>query len=183
MKEIIGDLICPTVAGDDAHTTYGRCMAIVLHAALPGDGLDAVPFLLNSLKDTALARILEQEAVLGVKEGARDLTMPEWVKHCADLRAGKSLSVRAKNALTLQVNDFFHHETWVPVYPAAGSGPGGVDLPPTKCMREPTSLALLQLAWAGDFAFLSGDSLAATARPFGYTGSFITSNINLRSAI
>ena len=54
MKEVIGDLISPTVAGDDAHTPYGRCMAVVLHAAVPGDGLDSVPFLLNSPKRARL---------------------------------------------------------------------------------------------------------------------------------
>ena len=106
-KEVIGDLICPTVAGDDAYVTYGCCLAVVLHAAVPGDGLDLVPFLLNSPKDTALARILE-EAVLGVNEDASGLSMPEWVKHCADLRKGKSLSARSKHALTLGVDDFFH---------------------------------------------------------------------------
>jgi hypothetical protein len=67
MNDVIGDLMCPTSAGDDAYLTYGRGLSAVLHAALPGDGLDAVPFLLNSPKDTALARILE-EAVLGVNE-------------------------------------------------------------------------------------------------------------------
>ena len=148
-------------------------MAVVLHAAVPGDGLNSVPFLLNSSKDTALARILE-EAVLGVKEEASDLSMPEWAKHCADLRASKSLSARSKNALTLGVNDFFHHETWVPAHPTHGSGPGGRDQPPTLFMCEPASLAMLNLTWSGDFAFVSGDSLAPTARLFGYTGGFIT---------
>ena len=85
MKEVIGDLLCPTMAGDDAYMTYGRGLSVVLHAAIPGDGLDQVPFLLNSPKDTALARILE-EAVMAVDEEARDMTMPEWAKHCADLR-------------------------------------------------------------------------------------------------
>jgi hypothetical protein len=56
MKEVIGDLMCPAVAGDDAHMTYGRCLAVVLHAAVPGDGLEAVPFLLNSPKDTGYSR-------------------------------------------------------------------------------------------------------------------------------
>ena len=49
MKDVIGDLICPTVAGDDAHTMYGRCMVVALHAVVPGDGLESVPFLLNSV--------------------------------------------------------------------------------------------------------------------------------------
>ena len=58
---------------------------------------------------------------MGVKEDARGLSMPEWAKHCADLRASKSLSARSNNALTLQVNDFFHHETWVPIaFPLMG---------------------------------------------------------------
>ena len=96
---------------------------MVLHAALPGDGLDAVPFLLNSPKDTALARILE-EAVLGVNKETSGMTMPEWAKHCADLRQSKSLSARSKQALTLGVNNFFHHETWVPFYPATGQDQG-----------------------------------------------------------
>ena len=95
MKQVIGELFSLTSAGDDAWTTYGRVMSLVMHAALTGDGLDAVPFLLNSPKDTALARILE-EAVLAVDENARDLTMPEWTKHCAELLASTSLSVRAK---------------------------------------------------------------------------------------
>ena len=63
MKKILGDLIRPTGTGDDAHVPYGRALSVILHAALPGDGLESVPFLGNSPKDTALARILE-EAVL-----------------------------------------------------------------------------------------------------------------------
>ena len=91
-------------------------MSVIMHAALAGDGLDQVPFLLNSPKDTALARILE-EAVLAVSEDARDLSMPEWAKHCAELLASKSLCAKAKAALTLGVNDLFHHETWAPYFP------------------------------------------------------------------
>jgi hypothetical protein len=170
MEVVIGDnLICPTVAGDDAYVTYGHCLAVVLHA------LEAVPFLLNSPKDTALARIsVGGGSTVGVKEDARGLSMPEWAKHCADLRKSKSLSARSKHALTLGVNDFFHHETWVPDYSAVGTGPAGVDLPPTEFLREPASLAILHLTWAGDLAFASGDSLAPTARLFGYTGGLIT---------
>ena len=48
MKEVIGDLLSLTTAGDDAWTPYGRLMSVVMHATLAGDGLDAVPFLLNS---------------------------------------------------------------------------------------------------------------------------------------
>ena len=55
-----------------------------------------------------------------------------------------------------------------------GSGPGGVDLPPTEFLRAPASLAMLHLTWAGDLAFASSNSLAPTARLFGYTGGFIT---------
>ena len=60
MKGIIGDLLCPTKGGDDAYVSYGRGLSVILHAALPGDGLESVPFLGNSPKDTALARILDQ---------------------------------------------------------------------------------------------------------------------------
>ena len=180
MKEVIGDLLSLTTAGDDAWTTYGRLMSVAMHAALTGDGLDAVPFLLNSPKDTALARILE-EAVLAVDEDAHDLTMPEWTKHCAELLASKSLSARFKTALTLGVNDFFHHQKWTPYFPPAGSGPGGVDLPSTEFLRAPTSHTLLQLRWAGEFAFASGGSLAAVGRLFGYTGGLIS--ISQRTAM
>ena len=54
MKGIIGDLLCPTKGGDDAYVSYGRGLSVILHAALPGDGLESVPFLGNSPKDTAL---------------------------------------------------------------------------------------------------------------------------------
>ena len=124
MKLVLGELLNLSTVGDDAWITYGRAMSVIMHAALAGDGLDQVPFLLNSPKDTALARILE-EAVLAVNEDAHDLSMPEWAKHCAELLASKSLGDRAKTALTLGVNDFFHHETWAPYLPPAGSGPGG----------------------------------------------------------
>ena len=174
MKEIIGDLLRPTKAGDDAYVMYGRGLSVILHTALPGDGLDSVPFLGNSPKDTALARILE-EAVLGVSAETSSLTMPEWMKHCAHMRQNTSLSDRSRQALTLNVADFFLHEIWAPFHPAPGSGPGGVDLPPTEFLREPASLAILHLAWAGDLAFASSDSLAPTARLFGYTGGLITS--------
>ena len=110
MKEILGDLLRPTGAGDDAHVPYGRALSVILHAALPGKGLEAVPFLGNSPKDTALARILE-EAVLGVDAEASNLTLPEWAKHCADLRQSTSLSDKSKQALTLNVTDFFSHES------------------------------------------------------------------------
>ena len=93
MKDIIGDLLCPTKAGDDAFVTYGRGLSVILHAALPGDGLEPVPFLGNSPKDTALARILE-EAVLGVSEETSGMTMPEWVKHCADMRQTEHIAQR-----------------------------------------------------------------------------------------
>ena len=116
MKLVLGELLNLSTVGDDAWTTYGRAMSVIMHAALAGDGLDQVPFLLNSPKDTALARILE-EAVLAVSEDARDLSMPEWAKHCAELLASKSLCAKAKAALTLGVNDLFHHETWAPYFP------------------------------------------------------------------
>ena len=35
MTDIIGDLLCPTKAGDDAYVTYGRGLSVILHAALP----------------------------------------------------------------------------------------------------------------------------------------------------
>ena len=38
MKEILGDLLRPTGAGDDAHVPYGRALSVILHAALPGKG-------------------------------------------------------------------------------------------------------------------------------------------------
>jgi hypothetical protein len=47
-------------------------------------------------------------------------------------------------------------------------------LPPTQFLRPPASHAMLQLTWAGDMAFGSDDSLAPTARLFGYTGGLIT---------
>jgi hypothetical protein len=173
MKKILGNLLRPTMAGDDAHVPYGRGLAVILHAALPGNGTEAVPFLGNSPKDTALARILE-EAVLCVNEEASNLTLTEWAKHCADMRQNTSLSVRSKQALTLNVIDFFSHDIWVPFQPAAGSGPGGVDLPPTTYLREPAAAAMLHLTWAGDLAFASSDSLAPTTRLFGYTGGLVT---------
>ena len=49
-----------------------------------------------------------------------------------------------------------------------------MDLPPTTFMRAPASMAMLHLSWAGDLAFATGDSLAPTARLFGYTGGLIT---------
>ena len=113
--------------------------------------------------------------MLGVNAEASNLTLPEWAKHCANLRQSTSLSDRSKQALTLNVTDFFSHEVWVPFHPAPGSGPGGVDLPPTAYLREPASAAMLHLTWAGDLAFASSDSLAPTARLFGYTGGLITS--------
>ena len=134
MKEIIGELWCPTKTGDDAYVTYGRGVALILHAAIPGDGLESVPFIGNSPKDTALARILE-EAVATVSEETSGMTMPEWVKHCADMRQSTSLSARSRQALTLSVSDFFQHELWVPIHPAAGSGPLGGDLPATTFLR------------------------------------------------
>ena len=112
--------------------------------------------------------------MLAVDEDAHDLSMPEWAKHCAELLASKSLSDRAKTALTLGVNDFFHHETWAPNFPPTGLGPGGADLPGTVYLRAPASQALLQLVWSGDFAFASGGSLAAVGHLFGYTGGLIT---------
>jgi hypothetical protein len=166
-------VISPTTAGDDAHVTYGRGLAIILHAAFPGDGLETVPFLGNSPKDTALARILE-EAVLSVNAETSNMTLPEWAKHCANMRQNTSLSVRSKQALTLGVVDFFSHEVWVPFQPAPGSGPGGTDLPATEYLREPASAALLRMTWGGDLAFASSDSMAPTARLFGYSGSLIT---------
>ena len=155
------------------HVRTGHVRSVIMHAAVAGDRLDQVPFLLNSPKDTVLARILE-EAVLSVDEDAHDLSMPEWAKHCAELLASKSLSDRAKTALTLGVNDFFHHETWAPNFPPTGLGPGGADLPGTVYLRAPASQALLQLVWSGDFAFASGGSLAAVGRLFGYRGGLIT---------
>ena len=92
-----------------------------------------------------------EEAVLAVDEDAHDLSMPEWAKHRAELLASKSLIDRAKAALTLGVNDFFHHETWAPYFPPAGSGPGGADLPGTVYLRAPASHALLQLVWSRGF--------------------------------
>ena len=65
-------------------------------------------------------------------EEARDLTMTEWIRHCAELLGSNSIGVRAKAALTLEVNDFFHHETWTSVLPPSGTGPGGTDLPGTN---------------------------------------------------
>ena len=173
MKKILGDLIRPTGTGDDAHVPYGRALSVILHAALPGKELEAVPFLGNSPKDTALARILE-EAVLGVDAEASNLTMSEWAKYCADLRQSTSLSDKSKQALTLNVTDFFSHEIWVPFNPAPGTGPEGSNLPPTAYLREPAAAAMLHLTWAGDLAFASSDSLAPTARLFGYTGGLIT---------
>ena len=173
MKKILGDLIRPTGTGDDAHVPYGRALSVILHAALPGKELEAVPFLGNSPKDTALARILE-EAVLGVDAEASNLTMSEWAKYCADLRQSTSLSDKSKKALTLNVTDFFSHEIWVPFNPAPGTGPEGSNLPPTAYLREPAAAAMLHLTWAGDLAFASSDSLAPTARLFGYTGGLIT---------
>ena len=101
------------------------------------------------------------------------MTTPEWVKHCANMRQSTSLSARSRQALTPNVSDFFHHEIWVPFHPAAGSGPGGVDLPATTFLSAPASLAMLHLSWAGDLAFATGDSLSPTARLFGYTGGLI----------
>jgi hypothetical protein len=173
LKNLLGNLMRPMMAGDDAHVQYGRGLAVILHAALPGSGIEAVPFLGNSPKDTALARILE-EAVLCVNEEASDLTLTEWAKHCADMRQNTSLSTRSKEALTLNVIDFFSHEVWVPFQPAQGTGPGGTDLPPTTFLREPAAAAMLHLTWAGDLAFASSDSLAPTARLFGYIGGMVT---------
>ena len=59
LKKIIGGLLNLSMVGDDAWITYGRAMSVIMHAAIAGDGLDQVPFLLNSPKDSALARILE----------------------------------------------------------------------------------------------------------------------------
>jgi len=172
LKKILGGLLNLSTAGDDAWITYGRALSVILHAARAGDGLDQVPFMINSPKDYALARILE-EALLAVGEDARDLSLPEWAKHCAELLANKSLSDRSRAALTLGMNDFFRHETWTSYFPPAGSGPGGVDLPGTKFMRAHASAALLQMVWSEEFAFANGSSLAAVSRLFGYTGGLI----------
>ena len=91
LKKIIGGLLNLSTAGDDAWITYGRALSVILHAAIAGEGLDQVPFLLNSPKDNALARILE-EALLALGEEARDLMMTEWTRHCAELLGSKSLS-------------------------------------------------------------------------------------------
>ena len=99
LKKVLGGTLNLTSVGDDAWITYGRALAVILHAAIAGDGLDQVPFLLNSPKDTTLARILD-EALLAVGEEARNLSLPEWAKHCVDLHASKSLSDRSKAALT-----------------------------------------------------------------------------------
>ena len=120
MKLVLGELLNLSTVGDDAWITYDRAVSVIMHAAIAEDGLDQVPFLLNSPTDTALARILE-EALLALGEEARDLTMTEWIRHCAELLGSKSLSVRAKAALTLEVNDFFHHETWTPYFPESCS--------------------------------------------------------------
>jgi hypothetical protein len=109
-----------------------------------------------------------------VSEDKSGMTMPEWVKHCADMRQSTSLSARSKQALTLNVADFFHHEVWVPFHPAQGSGPSGQDLPATTFLSAPASTAMLHLTWAGELAFATSDSLAPTARFFGYTGGLIT---------
>ena len=136
LKKILGGQLNLSMVGDDAWITYGRALSVIWHAAIAGDGLDQVQFLLNSPKDTALAKILE-EAVLAVGEEARDLTMPEWTRHCTELLASKSLSDRYRAALTLGVNDFFHNEIWTPYFPPAGSGPGGVDLPYSARHKSP----------------------------------------------
>ena len=96
--------------------------------------------------------------------------------HGALSSASKSLCARAKTALTLGVDDFFHHETWAPYFPPAGSGPGGVDLPATVYLRAPASQALLQLVCSGELSFASGagGSLAAVGRLFGYIGGLIS---------
>ena len=57
--------------------------------------------------------------------------------------------------------------------PALGQAQGG-RLAAHKFLRAPASHAMLQLTWAGDMAFASDDSLAPTARLFGYTGGLIT---------
>ena len=114
LKKTLGGMMNLATVGDDAWISFGRALSVILHAAIAGKGLDQVPFLLNSPTDTALARILE-EALLALGEEARDLTMTEWIRHCAELLGSKSLSDRSKAALTLEVNDFFHHETWTPI--------------------------------------------------------------------
>jgi hypothetical protein len=76
----------------------------------------------------------------------------------------------------LEVNDFFHHETWTPYFPPGGTGPGGTDLPGANFLRAPASAALLQMYWSGEFAFANGVSLAAVGRLFGYTGGLITTS-------
>ena len=43
-----GEPLNLSTVGDDAWITYGRAMSVIMHAALAGDGLDQVPFLLNS---------------------------------------------------------------------------------------------------------------------------------------
>ena len=55
MKVVIGDLLNLSTVGDDAWITYGRAVSVIMHAAVAGNGLDQVPFLLNSPKDIALA--------------------------------------------------------------------------------------------------------------------------------
>ena len=132
LKKTLGGMMNLATVGDDAWISFGRALSVILHAAIAGEGLDQVPFLLNSSKDNALARILEEgvsilpQALFALGEEARDLTMTEWIRHCAELLGSKSLSDRSKAALTLEVNGFFHHETWTPYFPPGGTGPGGL---------------------------------------------------------
>ena len=169
MKQGIGDLLSLSKTGDDAWTTYGRIRCVVMNAALTGYRLDYVAFMMYSPKDTALARIRE-EAVLAVDEDASGIKMSEWDKLYAEMPDSKSLS---GTALTLRMDGCLHQQTWTPYFPPAGSGPGGVDLPPTEVLRTPTSHAPIQLMLTDKFAFASSDNMADAGRVFEYTGDLI----------